>query len=67
VDDSAFQIDGGKKRYGGITDETELRKNLHQNCIPEGMLDGTVKSYDDFLEARRPLMADKIKTWFQGL
>jgi hypothetical protein len=39
----------------------------HQNCIPEGMLDGTIKAYDDFLEARRLLMADKIKTWFQGL
>jgi hypothetical protein len=61
------QVDGGKKRYGGITDEAELRKNLRQNCIPEGMLDGAIKSYDDFLEARRLLMADKIKTWFQGL
>jgi hypothetical protein len=61
------QVDGGKKQYGGITNEVELRTNLRQNCIPEGMLDGTVKSYDEFLVARRLLIADKIKTWFEGL
>jgi hypothetical protein len=61
------QVSGGKKRYGGIVDETELRANLQANCIPEGMLDGTLKAYDDFLAARRSLMAGKIKQWFESL
>jgi hypothetical protein len=61
------QVNGGKMRYGGIIEEAELRANLRENCIPEGMLDGTLKTYDDFLAARRLLMAAKIKSWFEGL
>lgn len=59
----AEQVNGGKKKYGGITDEA----NLRASCIPEGMLDGTIPDYDDFLEERRKLMALKIKTWFEVL
>ncbi|MBM4223490.1 MAG: DUF262 domain-containing protein [Gammaproteobacteria bacterium] len=63
----AEQVDGGKKKYGGITDEADLRANLRASCIPESMLDGTIPDYDDFLEERRKLMALKIKTWFEAL
>jgi len=63
----AEQVSGGKKRYGGITDEAELRANLRANCLPESMLDGAIPDYDDFLEERRKLMALKIKTWFEAL
>jgi hypothetical protein len=31
------------------------------------MLDGNVPNYDTFLETRRGLMAQKIKTWFETL
>jgi hypothetical protein len=61
------QCRGGRMKYGGISDETELRANLVQSCVPEAMLDGPIPAYDDFLEARRKLMAQKIKTWFEGL
>jgi hypothetical protein len=61
------QCSGGKKRYGGITDQTELRSNLRAHCLPEPLLDGGILRYDDFLELRRNLMAQKIKTYFQGL
>jgi hypothetical protein len=61
------QVNGGAKRYGGITAETDLRTNLRENCIPESMLDGNVPNYDTFLETRRGLMAQKIKTWFETL
>jgi hypothetical protein len=60
-------VSGSKKHYGGITEEAELRANLQENCIPDGMLDGTLTTYDDFLAARRLLMAAKIKTWFESL
>jgi hypothetical protein len=41
--------------------------NFGMNCIPEAMLDGKVPAYQDFLEARRRLMALKIRGWFQAL
>lgn len=63
----AEQCRGGKKRYGAITDEQELRANLRTHCVPELMLDGPIPAYEDFLEARRKLMAQKIKSWFETL
>ena len=63
----AEQSHGGRKKYGGITVEADMRANLRINCVPESMLDGEIPSYDDFLEARRKLMALKIKTWFEAL
>ena len=63
----AEQCDGGQKKYGGITDLSELRANLRMSCVPESLLDGEIPAYDDFLEHRRKLMAQKIKTWFEGL
>jgi hypothetical protein len=61
------QINGGPKRYGGITDEAELRANLIQNCIPESLLDGPLPTYEGFLNDRRGLMAQRIKAWFETL
>ena len=61
------QCNGGKKKYGGITNERELRINLRIHCLPDLLLDGQVPAYDDFLEARRKLMAQKIKSWFETL
>ena len=63
----AAQCDGGTKTYGGITDAAELRANLRTSCVPESMLDGPIPDYDDFLDQRRKLMAQKIKTWFEAL
>jgi hypothetical protein len=63
----AEQCDGGKARYGGITKRPEMRTNLGTHCLPETMLDGDVPAYDDFLENRRGLMAQKIKSWFEAL
>jgi hypothetical protein len=61
------QISGGAKKYGGITEREELLRNLQMNCIPETMIDGEVKDYEQFLEDRRKLMALKIKRWFEVL
>lgn len=63
----AKQVDGGKKKYGGITDEKELRTNLRAHCLPESLLDGDVPEYEEFLQQRRVLMAKKIKNWFGSL
>ncbi len=61
------QCQGGKKKYGGITDLGELKANLAESCIPESMLSESVPDYDTFLEQRRKLMAAKIKVYFQTL
>lgn len=61
------QCNGGVKKYGGITDRDELIKNLQMNCIPEAMLDGDIKEFNEFLNERRKLMALKVKTWFHSL
>ena len=61
------QCNGGKRKYGGITCDDEMRANLHRHCIPDSMLDGEIPSYDDFLHERRKLMASRIKAWFETL
>jgi hypothetical protein len=63
----AEQCAGGRKKYGGITEVDELRANLRMSCLPESLLDGEVPAYDDFLEERRKLMAQKIQIFFRGL
>lgn len=65
--DLGEQCDGGKKKYGGITSRNEMCANLHMSCLPEKLIDGEIPAYDDFLEMRRKLMAQKIKTWFEAL
>ena len=61
------QVSGGKKRYGGIDDLDELRRNLAENCVPSEMLNGAPLEYEHFLAERRRLMASKIKAWFGTL
>jgi hypothetical protein len=61
------QIETGKLKYGGIKDETELKKNFEENCIPTAMLESDVMNYEDFLKDRRVLMAMKMKRYFQSL
>lgn len=45
----------------------DLRANFKMHCIPMAMLDTKIPSYDDFLNERRKLMAQKIKAWFEAL
>ncbi len=44
-----------------------VRENLRVSCIPETMLNGQIPAYHEFLEQRRKLMAQKMKTYFQTL
>ena len=61
------QCKGGPKKYGGITNESDLTANLRMHCLPEALLDDVVPDYDVFLDARRKLMALKIQHWFEAL
>jgi len=64
--DLGEQCRGGKVKYGGITDEAEMRANFRANSLPESLLDGEIPDYDTFLETRRHLMAAKLQTWFES-
>ncbi len=61
------QCQGGKKKYGAITDLQEMKENLHQQAIPEGIFDSLADDYDAFLAERRRLMAAKIRDYFWQL
>lgn len=63
----AEQCSGGKKKYGNITDENELRQNLASHCIPVAVTKMSVADYQAFLVERRRLMAQKIKSYFGAL
>jgi hypothetical protein len=60
----ALQVSGGQKKYGGITEPDALRANLRANCIPESMMEGDIKPFEQFLAERRRLMALKVRDWF---
>lgn len=63
----AEQVNGGPKRYGGITDRETLERNFEENCLPMSLLDGQVPDYETFLAERRRLMSLRIKRWFEVL
>ncbi len=61
------QCNGGENVYGGISDMATLKKNMAENCIPSNFSTMDVSNYDDFLKARRVLMAKKLKEYFGSL
>jgi len=61
------QCNGGKLKYGGIASMEELVENLKMHCMPESIVDMDASRYNEFLEARRKLMALKIKEYFSKL
>ena len=61
------QCNGGKQKYGNITDMPTLKKNLKMNCIPDGIEYMTIDNYQDFLIQRRKLMANRIRKYFESL
>jgi hypothetical protein len=50
-----------------MCDPDDLQENFKMNCIPEGMETRELEDYDDVLEERRKLMAQRIKTFYQRL
>jgi hypothetical protein len=61
------QCAGGERKYGAITDPSELAVNLTMNCIPVGIETMTLDDYPSFLMKRRILMAKKIEKYFSCL
>ncbi|WP_017428904.1 GmrSD restriction endonuclease domain-containing protein [Vreelandella jeotgali] len=63
----AEQIDSGGLKIGEITVQADLEENLRDNAIPDFIHDVTASNYQDFLEARRELMAKMIRDYYEAL
>lgn len=61
------QTKGGELKIGRIDNPETLKENLAENCIPEGFENMTYENYQEFLEKRRKLMAEKIKRYYRSL
>jgi hypothetical protein len=61
-------IEAGKdSAYTTMRSMDELYANLDENCIPREIVNMDVADYHKFLEARRKLMAQKVKAYFNAL
>ena len=61
------QCTGGKAVYGGIDSLIKLEANMDANCIPQEIFDMDYTQFEDFLEKRRHLMAQKIQYYYDML
>lgn len=61
------QCESKVPKYGNITEMAVLLDNFKTNCIPENIFTMTVEQYDEFLLARRKMMAEKIKNYYYSL
>lgn len=61
------QLAGEGMFLGGITDKEDLERNLAENCIPKGFAEMDEAGYQAFLVARRKLMAQYIRAYYEGL
>ena len=61
------QCNGGECKYGGITNLTDLDKDMTENCIPAGVTNMTLNDYPTFLAERRALIAKRLKEYYYAL
>jgi len=61
------QCNGGGLKYGGITERDEMLDNIIMNCIPTNPELLELERYQDFLDARRDLMAQRIKQYYKKI
>jgi len=61
------QCAGGPIAYGAISDMEDLRKNLAENAIPESLLDEPPPDYSEFLEQRRKLISQELRSYYLTL
>ncbi len=63
----ATQMKDNNKQVSGLSTHQELLDNLQMNAVPKDIMQMSIDNYNDFLTARRKLMATKIKEYYQSL
>ena len=58
------QCDNGQTKYGGIRDKNDLLENFKENDIPPEIFNFRFEDYDEFLNLRRKLIAQKLKKYY---
>ncbi|SIT78328.1 GmrSD restriction endonuclease domain-containing protein [Pontibacter indicus] len=61
------QIEEENLQLTGISTREELKKNLDMNCVPYSIDNMSIQHYQDFLYARRRMMANKIREYYFSL
>jgi hypothetical protein len=61
------QMQDNNKQVSGLSTYQELLDNLQMNAVPSDIMEMSIDNYNDFLTARRKLMATKIKTYYHSL
>lgn len=62
------QCNGGETKYGGITSVEQLKKNLLEDCcLPIELASMDASNYEEFLEMRRNLIAQRLKEYYFSL
>ena len=64
--DDTFEV-AGQVFKSRLLVGTGKYRNFEENAIPNALLEGTIVEYEDFLEARRKLMAEKIRDYYFAL
>ncbi|WP_205774429.1 hypothetical protein [Alkalicoccus luteus] len=61
------QIEDQTFRIGEITDKQKLAENMRMNCVPDSINWMDDSNYQDFLNERRELITEKIRTYYKSL
>ena len=64
LDELLKQCDTGQTKYGGIRNKNDLLKNFKENDIPCEIFNFKFEDYDEFLDLRRNLIAQKLKRYY---
>ena len=67
MNDVVAQCNGQENKYGLINTEEDLYRNLEESAIPKEIINMSVEDYEEFLQKRRVLMANKIREYFYKL
>ncbi|MDP2177422.1 DUF262 domain-containing protein [Methylicorpusculum sp.] len=61
------QMQDNNKLVSGLSTHQQLIDNLQMNAVPTDIMQMSIDDYNDFLAARRKLMAAKIKNYYHSL
>lgn len=64
---AAEQVETGILKIGEITSQSDLENNLEEHAIPNSINAVSSANYMGFLGARRELMAQKIRSYYESL